>query len=149
MKIVQAVCPITMKKARVTSEEDCAVTHEDPPEGAQLPLGWAQVTIDVAVVNPETDYVKRLRVRERAKAIADLKAVVAEPSIPEPMRASAAAQLQDPSDVERAISENFPMPRHEVVLRRISFPAVSDEGIASTLAALKQLGYPIPAGGAE
>jgi hypothetical protein len=146
MKIVQAVCPITMKKARVTAEDDCAVTHEEPPEGVQLPLGWARITIDVAVPNPATDYVKRLRVRERAKAIADLKAVVAEPTIPETMRASAAAQLQDPTDVERAISENFPMPTHEVVLRRITFPVVSDEGITSTLAALQQLGFPVPGG---
>jgi hypothetical protein len=38
------------------------------------------------------------------------------------------------------------MPTHEVVLRRITFPVVSDEGIASTLAALQQLGFPVPGG---
>ena len=50
--------------------------------------------------------------------------------------------VSGPFDVDQAIASQLPLPEHDVVWRRVTYPVLSDEALAALLDALQQLGFP-------
>lgn len=143
MKIAQFTCPVTKKKSRADESGDVEVEMiADAKDGVNVPLAWGRVTIDIAVENPEVAKVEAQRAGEKAKALEDMKKVVDDPKAPRHYRERAQAQIDDPRDVDQAIAAQLPLPEHDVVWRRVTYPVLSDEALTAFFESLKALGFP-------
>lgn len=132
------VCPVTGKRADpVFLDEDAPegefVTVEPDETAPNLPVGWGRLQLDIVAPNPDVAKIEAIRQRERAQR----DAMLADPDVPEEQK----AHVRDTFDA--VLDEQYPVPENDMLVRRLELPVLSDEAMATIVAALKAAGLPI------
>lgn len=141
------VCPVSGKRKVVPGHP--GVTSEIVTDDTFFaPVGWGRLVVEIVIPNPEVAERQTARAKEKADALAQIKAMCEDKEVPASVRTStkkklASGEVEKEIEMRLDLDARYAAPEQDTVVRRVSYNVLSDEALIAGLAALKNVGFPV------
>lgn len=144
------ICPVTNQRAKPVpyseEEEGVFVILDEEEEDVLLdhPLGWGEMTLRVVIPNPLIPEAKAAREVEKAEAMAQIRRLAADEGIDATQRKLLQDHLESgkaEAEVDTNVALKIPLPEHETVTARLSYPVLGSEAVGVLVQKLREAGF--------